>query len=224
MGWLMVGVNTLDPVFKDHFVWDEDQSVLFNTLISTIGLIGSSIGSFAGGKILQYGRRKGILIFDFVALVGLTLMMFQELSVLLVGRFIFGFGAGVLSTATTVVIGDMVPAGYSGQFGFLANLSFTAAAMMFAYGFDNRDVYDSEYYWRIIIGCPFLLCLTQIIGLGFIIKEDTTLYLIEHDRRDEALIMMRRVYHKSENVEAIYDELKREIDAQKKEAASVTFL
>ena len=163
------------------------------------------------------------MIFDVVALVGLTLMMFQDINILLLGRFVFGFGAGVLSTATTVVIGDMVPAGYSGQFGFLANLSFTAAAMMFAYGLDDRDIYHSEYYWRIIIGCPFAFCITQIVVLGFFIREDTMLYLIEKDRREEALIMMRRVYHASENVEVIYDELKREIDAQKKEAASVSF-
>lgn len=52
MGWLMVGVNTLIPVFKDHFVWNDEESDLFNTLISTIGLVGSSIGSFAGGKVL----------------------------------------------------------------------------------------------------------------------------------------------------------------------------
>lgn len=54
----------------------------------------------------------------------------------------------------------MVPAGYSGTFGFMANLAFTAAAMMFAYGFDNEDLYNSEWYWRIIIGFPYILLAT----------------------------------------------------------------
>ncbi len=200
MGWLMVGVNTLTPVFEDHFVWTEDESTLYNMLISTIGLIGSSIGGLMGGKILQYSRRKGVLIFDLVAITGLTLMMIQEIAVLLVGRFIYGFGCGVLSTATTVIIGDMVPAGYSGTFGFLANLAFTAAAMMFAYGFDNKELYDSEWYWRVTLGVPYVLALTQIIVIGFIYREEPVLYLIEHDRKEEALVMMRRVYHPSENV------------------------
>lgn len=76
MGWLMVGVNTLVPVFKDHFGWDDDESNRNNTLISTIGLIGSAIGAVSGGRILQFSRRKTVVFFDCVALVGLTLMMF----------------------------------------------------------------------------------------------------------------------------------------------------
>ena len=76
------------------------------------------------------------------------------------GRFVYGLACGILSTSCTVFIADMVPAGYSGTFGFLANLCFTAAAMMFAYGFDNESVYNSEYFWRIIIGTPYALTIT----------------------------------------------------------------
>mmetsp|Transcript_17562 Transcript_17562/g.12526 ORF Transcript_17562/g.12526 Transcript_17562/m.12526 type:complete len:277 (-) Transcript_17562:580-1410(-) len=224
MGWLMVGVNTLIPVFQDHYVWTNEESDLYNTLISTIGLIGSAIGSLLGGKILQYSRRRGVVIFDIVAIVGLSLMMIQNVTALLIGRFIYGFGCGVLSTATTVIIGDMVPAGYSGTFGFLANLAFTAAAMMFAYGFDNKELYDSEHYWRIILGVPFLLCITQIIVIGFVYKEEPVLYLVQEHRREEALIMMKRVYHASENVEKIYDELLEDMEQKKATTGHVTLI
>lgn len=75
MGWLLVGMNTLTPVFKDHFVWDDDEGDRNNTIIVTIGLIGSGIGALAGGKIMQISRRKGVLCSDVVALIGLSLMM-----------------------------------------------------------------------------------------------------------------------------------------------------
>lgn len=55
-------------------------------------------------------------------------------------------------------------------------------------------------------------------------KEEPILYLVERNRREEALIMMRRVYHKSENVEAIYDEVKADLDQKKAETGNVTIL
>ena len=55
-------------------------------------------------------------------------------------------------------------------------------------------------------------------------KEEPILYLVEKSRKEEALVMMRRVYHKSEDVAAIYDELKAELDQKKAETGSVTYL
>ncbi len=50
------------PIFAAKLGWSEDDTKFNNSLISTAGVIGMTIGSFLGGKTISIGRRKAALI------------------------------------------------------------------------------------------------------------------------------------------------------------------
>ena len=58
----MAGHTNTTNVFKAKYGCDKDETLLMNTIISTAGVIGLTIGSFAGGPILKYGRRNASII------------------------------------------------------------------------------------------------------------------------------------------------------------------
>ena len=48
----IAGHGNTTNIFKAKYGWDEDETKLMNTIISTAGIIGIAIGSFTGGKLL----------------------------------------------------------------------------------------------------------------------------------------------------------------------------
>lgn len=79
-----------------------------------MGLLGSMIGSGLGGKIIQLGRRRSLIIFNWFCMVSSVFKCIAIFECLLVGRFIYGFSAGVFSCAVPVLISETVPARLSG--------------------------------------------------------------------------------------------------------------
>lgn len=77
------------PTFNKFFDWtDKSTQDLYNTITNSIGLVGSGIGSLFGGKAIEYGRRKTILIFNVVLIIAVGIKMIQIIEVIWVGRFI----------------------------------------------------------------------------------------------------------------------------------------
>ena len=60
--WALAGNTNTTSVFEAKFEWTKDETLMYNSLISTAGVIGLMIGCFLGGSLLQLGRRKAFLI------------------------------------------------------------------------------------------------------------------------------------------------------------------
>ena len=91
----LAGNTNTTNVFKAKYGWDEDETKLMNTMISTAGIIGLAIGSFSGGPVLKYGRRKAALITHFIAILGAVVCMFESwVGSLIIGRILIGVAAG----------------------------------------------------------------------------------------------------------------------------------
>ena len=95
-GFAIAGNNQVAPVIKIKFGWSKDDATLYNTMISSSAIIGVVIGALAGGKFIQYGRRKSLIIFNLISALSLILCMFLNLGAICAGRLIFGFCCGVL--------------------------------------------------------------------------------------------------------------------------------
>ena len=100
-------------------------------MISTASVLGVSIGAIIGGKIITYGRRKAVLIFDLLGIIGSGLSVIPNLDVILVGRLIYGFSAGVLVTACPKIVEETVPSTHMDNgFGISTNLGINLFVMI----------------------------------------------------------------------------------------------
>ena len=74
---------------------------------------------------------------------------------------------------------------------------------------DPKDpVMKTTNFWRIIFGLPWIFQAFTIPALLFIVKEDSIKFLLNQGNEDEALRLIKRVYHKDENHEEIMQYLK----------------
>ena len=60
--WAIAGNTQTTPVFAAKFGWTEDETIRYNTIISSSGVVGLTIGSFMGGRLLALGRRNAMII------------------------------------------------------------------------------------------------------------------------------------------------------------------
>ena len=95
-GFAIAGNNQVAPVIKMKFGWTESEGVLKNTLISSSAIFGVVLGALAGGKFIQYGRRKSLIIFNFISAIALIGCQFLNLYSICASRLVFGFCSGVL--------------------------------------------------------------------------------------------------------------------------------
>ena len=58
------------PIFAAKFGWDKKEKVFYNTLISTVAVVGLSLGTLVGGKTMTIGRRRALIIMEVVAFIG----------------------------------------------------------------------------------------------------------------------------------------------------------
>ena len=59
--WAIAGNGNTADVFQDKFGWDDDETILYNTIISSFGIVGLAVGSFLGGELITRGRRKAFM-------------------------------------------------------------------------------------------------------------------------------------------------------------------
>ena len=56
------GTTQTIPIIAAKFNWDHEDVKFYNTIITSSGIFGLSMGSLLGGKTITIGRRKAALI------------------------------------------------------------------------------------------------------------------------------------------------------------------
>ena len=85
-------------------------------------LTGVASGSLAAGYLMRYGRRMPIIVFNLVGIIGSILSVFPHLKVLCLGRFLYGFAAGVTIVLAPRALIETIPARiYDNGFGASTN-------------------------------------------------------------------------------------------------------
>ena len=107
--WATTGNANTVPVFEAKFGWTKDETMLYNTIISTAGIIGITVGSFIGGVLLKFGRRRIVIISQLIAIAGALVSMIVHVSTLTIGRFLLGTGAGAMNIAFGKLINENIP-------------------------------------------------------------------------------------------------------------------
>jgi MFS family permease len=71
--------------------------------------IGMAVGATLGGKMLQHGRRKYLVVFNIVGIIASVLTVISNFYAICIGRLIFGISAGVLIAVAPRMLEETVP-------------------------------------------------------------------------------------------------------------------
>ncbi|KAK7044740.1 general substrate transporter [Favolaschia claudopus] len=133
------------------------------------------------------GRRISIRIGAFIYLVASIIQMFApHFTALIIGRFIQGFGTGILSTTVPIFQIEIAPANARGMFisleSFWMNLGYCLSSWIgYAFYFDNRN----EDSWRGPYGVQAFISLVLFLWTFYL--PETPRWLIQNGFRAEGL-------------------------------------
>ncbi|KAK8214026.1 general substrate transporter [Phyllosticta capitalensis] len=205
------GVMT-DVIQSPHFLQ------YFNTKPTspTIGAINSTFsggavfGSLMGGFTMdRLGRRITIMIGAAIALLGAILQSAaQNLAMVLVGRILAGWAVGLLSMSVPVYQAECA---HPKNRGFIVGLSQQMIGVGYivstwvGYG-SSKVPKTSSFSWRFPLAFQALPCVMLICGILFF--PESPRHLIEHDREEEAMQVLRKLHYNGQNDEWIQQEFR----------------
>ncbi|CAK7323273.1 unnamed protein product [Dovyalis caffra] len=170
------------------------RSTFYQELIVSTCVLGAIFGAAAGGFFNDsLGRRKTILIADFLFFLGAIVMAVAPHPwIIIVGRFLVGLGVGMASMTAPLYISEASPARIrgalvstngllitGGQFmAYLINLAFTRVTLLAT--------------WRWMLGVAGLPALIQFVLMLSLPESPRWLY--RANKVDEARAILARIY------------------------------
>jgi MFS family permease len=183
------------------------------------------------------GRRKTILIGATINLVGAVLQCSaQNLAMILVGRILAGWAVGLLSMSVPIYQSECAHPKTRGSYMRLllipeppiltpSGLIVGLAQQMIGVGFivstwvgygASKVPKTSSFSWRFPLAFQCIPCLIIICGIMFF--PESPRYLVETDRADEAMRVLRKLHYDGSNddwIESEFNEIKLTIDAER---------
>ena len=199
----MGNTNTTD-VFQARFGWTDDETVLNNTIISSAGVVGLTIGCFLGGSLITYGRRQTAILAQLIAIVGSLICMIATVPFLTIGRVLCGTSGGISSVVFGKMIMENMPektaAKYASLQGAAICIGFLVALPMGAIlpDPDDYEANKEDELWRIIYMAPAMIGVIVICCVLFIFNLEPIAYCIATGRDAEGKKHMLRVYRKKD--------------------------
>ena len=145
--------------------------------------LGALAGSLAGGEIAdRLGRRTALLAAAGLFAAGAAVeALAPNVTILVAGRLVVGFGVGVAAVAAPLYAAELAPAEHRGRFVSAYQLAITIGIFL-AYLIDQALASDRE--WRIMLGVsavPALLLLVAILP-----AVESPRWLVRMGQRDRA--------------------------------------
>ena len=201
--------NQLTTLFEIKFEIEPKHKVTFNSAIGAVVIVGLGFGSVFGGILMKIGRRHSLMIANITGLVGVALTagtFYRSIPLLMVGRFVFGFAGGLISSIGPRLIEESVPAHLYGQLAITFNLGMnTGTIFSFAWAEvlpSDEDIaaLESTNLWIFpYLVFPSLLFIITLLGQTFIVTEDSIKFLIVNKKEEEARAQIRKMYKHSTN-------------------------
>jgi MFS family permease len=98
--------------------WPKQYAKQMNKYFLIAPTIGITLGATIAGVMLKSGRRKAMLVFPLIGVLGSVLSVLDSYTVMILGKFLFGLGAGVCITVAPKVLEETIPPEYFDKFGF----------------------------------------------------------------------------------------------------------
>ncbi|CAH1977801.1 unnamed protein product [Acanthoscelides obtectus] len=161
--------------FNSTITIDAEQA----SWIASMAALPMAIGSMLGGVLLEkFGRRGTHLLTCFPTAQGwLLIYVAVNTKMILVGRFLTGFCAGILGTATGVYLGETAEPKHRGF--FLAGISFAIS-----FGLFLVHLLGTYLHWQMTALLSALISLTSFMLLLFVPESPS--WLAKKNRQEKA--------------------------------------
>lgn len=183
-GFAFVGNTSSTPVFEAKFGWDKDETIFYNTVISSAAIVGLAVGSFLTGFILKLGRRKAAIVGHIIAISGSAIAMFCTVPTLTIGRFFIGFAGGVSNVVFGKMIGETIPTRVLSKFA-MSQQGHTANCVLFTFALgqmlpnnEDTEALAKDELWRIIYLAPAMVGVIQIVFILTVFRYEPVAYCI----------------------------------------------
>lgn len=210
----ITGALTPDLVFPGHtnFQW---------SLAVSSFAIGGPIGSILAGRISTHLGRKRALIIDAALFIiaGFIMMFAVHIYMLILGRWLVGFAAGMVSVIVPMYLGELAPPNLRGalgtgyQFGVVLGI---LAADGLGFVFSGPSVGFSQPGWRGMFGFTIIPALVQIALASWL--SESPRWLLTQNEPKQAADILRRL----RGMNDVYEEIDSICSASDSETSNVS--
>jgi len=149
--------------------------------------VGTFMGALSASQFAdRWGRRLGLMATCVIFSIGIAVQTWaKSIAVLMVGRWIAGYGVGLVSVMIPLYQSECVPGKRRGTIVSCYQLAITIGLLIgqiIAYATKDRD--DANAY-RILIGLQFIW--SGVLGLAMFFFPETPRFLIKAGKEDEAV-------------------------------------
>ena len=200
--------------------WDADKKTIYISVLAAIVPSGNLIGAFIMGKIASIiGRRKSMIIYDVLALLGLSIQMIANTYSLIVGRFLAGMGNGGFMVIVPLYIKEFTPAKYKGIGSAAFNISFQLGLVTsFALGLNISPIDKPDLvWWRIMFALPSIVLITNLICLLTVFNKDTPVFKLYQKDREGCIDSLKEIYLTEEGAIKAADQLEKDLHQKETE-------
>jgi len=176
-GYSIGSWNTANGPYRDHMKWNDKDANKYQTLAQSLTTAGSAIGALFSGPLMKIGRWKCILLTNIFVIAGAGSTLVFNVSMLMIGRFLYGIACGCYSVFCPKYISETAPVEVKGPAGALSQICITFGIFVpfligLIFGDNNSDsVNKTEVYLLFLI--PIALAALQIFLMISVFPYDT---------------------------------------------------
>lgn len=100
-----------------HPIVNSTDLIKYQHYFTTVSASSVAFGSLAGGKAMNYGRRLPMILMNIVGIAGCFLSVYPNYFLLIIGRAMYCFSAGVMIALVPRILEEVIPAKYTGEDG-----------------------------------------------------------------------------------------------------------
>ena len=190
--------------------WTPEEKTIFISVIAAMVPAGNLVGAFIMGKVTStIGRRKSYIIYDIIAIVGISIQMIANTYSMIVGRFIAGMGNGGFMVIVPLYIKEYTPIKYKGIGSSLFNIMFHLGLVTsFSLGMNISPIDKADFvWWRVMFVTPSSVLIINLICLLTVFNKDTPVYLFSIDDKEGCIESLKEIYENADDVNIIVDKL-----------------
>lgn len=180
-----------------------EHKTFFNTLITSSGFLGATLGALSAGAKIESSRRNNVMLANLIGMIGVGISFVENVWVISLGRLLFGFGCGNLAVFIPKMIEETVPSNLIAPYGASTNIAIATGSLipiLLSAGFPGEtDISNlkKDKFYKLIILFPLFFQIIQLAFFALIYRLEPVKYLVKNNRSQRALRVIRKLYHRS---------------------------
>lgn len=202
MGYNIGVFTSCQPCIASVLNWGS-SSTIWIPIMTALNFLGGFFGALFSGSLKSFGRRKSIMLADWITICGSIIVIFPFTFTFGIGRFALGFASGMFNSLCPLYVNEKTPIEVSGKVGTLYQVYacigvLAAYAMALPLPTGDYDHNVMTYWWMVIFSSQLILALLQFFLFKKVFRLDTPTSLIDRGLDSKALRSMCEVFPKDE--------------------------